>query len=97
MCVCVRVCVRVHVCVSVCVCVTRANACARVRGVQVGMFFGAFISLIVDSALFEIGKSPFFAAVFGICLIVIGGLILWRVAPEQVCTHTHTHTHTHDW
>eukprot|EP00802_Teleaulax_amphioxeia_P014835 Tamp_14914.p1 GENE.Tamp_14914~~Tamp_14914.p1 ORF type:complete len:240 (+),score=30.00 Tamp_14914:143-862(+) len=49
----------------------------------VGMFFGAFISLIVDSALFEIGKSPFFAAVFGICLIVIGGLILWRVAPEQ--------------
>ena len=49
------------------------------------MFFGAFISLIVDSALFEIGKSPFFATVFGICLFVIGGLILWRVAPEQVC------------
>ena len=49
----------------------------------VGMFFGAFISLIVDSALFEIGKSPFFAAVFGICLVVIGGLILWRVAPEN--------------
>ena len=49
------------------------------------MFFGAFISLIVDSALFEIGKSPFFATVFGICLFVIGGLILWRVAPEQAC------------
>ena len=39
---------------------------------QVGMFFGAFISLIVDSALFEIGKSPFFASVFGVCLMVIG-------------------------
>jgi uncharacterized membrane protein YfcA len=49
----------------------------------VGMVFGAFISLIVDSALFEIGKSPFFATVFGICLIVIGGLILWRVAPDN--------------
>lgn len=49
----------------------------------VGMFFGAFISLIVDSALFEIGKSPFFATVFGLCLMIIGGLILWRVAPEN--------------
>jgi len=49
----------------------------------VGMFFGAFIALVVDSALFEIGRSPFFATVFGVCLIVIGGLILWRVAPEN--------------
>ena len=49
----------------------------------VGMAFGAFISLIVDSALFEIGRSPFFASVFGVCLVVIGGLILWRVAPEH--------------
>ena len=75
------------------------------------MFFGAFIALVVDSALFEIGRSPFFATVFGVCLIVIGpccvclcspplvllvlvasprliapvagGLILWRVAPEN--------------
>ncbi|EKX51072.1 hypothetical protein GUITHDRAFT_102994 [Guillardia theta CCMP2712] len=48
----------------------------------VGMCFGAFISLIVDAALFEVGQSPYFAMLFGLCLIVIGGLIIWRVAPE---------------
>ena len=60
------------------------------------MCFGAFISLIVDAALFEVlslsasslhsvtqvGQSPYFAMLFGLCLIVIGGLIIWRVAPE---------------
>ncbi len=74
----------------------------------VGMFFGAFVSVIIDSALFEvllayiasfafygragngannsslqIGESPFFATVFGMCLTTIGGLIVWRVAPER--------------
>ena len=67
------------------------------------MFFGAFVSVIIDSALFEvfeakvfrysisftneiiikIGESPFFATVFGVCLMTIGGLILWRVAPDR--------------
>mmetsp|Transcript_45878 Transcript_45878/g.109490 ORF Transcript_45878/g.109490 Transcript_45878/m.109490 type:complete len:236 (-) Transcript_45878:48-755(-) len=49
----------------------------------VGMFFGSAISLIVDSALFEIGESAVFATVFGVCLFVIGGLMLWRVAPAH--------------
>mmetsp|Transcript_27583 Transcript_27583/g.55885 ORF Transcript_27583/g.55885 Transcript_27583/m.55885 type:complete len:233 (-) Transcript_27583:79-777(-) len=50
---------------------------------SVGMVLGAFISLIVDSALFEIGESKVFATVFGVCLMLIGGLIVWRVAPVQ--------------
>jgi len=47
------------------------------------MVLGAFISLIVDSALYEIGESKIFATVFGVCLMVIGGLIVWRVAPMR--------------
>jgi len=47
----------------------------------VGMCLGAFISLIVDAALFEIGESYVFGAIFGLCLMTIGGIILWRVKP----------------
>mmetsp|Transcript_4856 Transcript_4856/g.9622 ORF Transcript_4856/g.9622 Transcript_4856/m.9622 type:complete len:234 (-) Transcript_4856:105-806(-) len=50
---------------------------------SIGMVLGAFISLVVDSALFEIGESRVFAAIFGVCLMIIGGLIVWRVAPVE--------------
>mmetsp|Transcript_16640 Transcript_16640/g.32812 ORF Transcript_16640/g.32812 Transcript_16640/m.32812 type:complete len:230 (+) Transcript_16640:176-865(+) len=47
----------------------------------VGMCLGALTSLIVDAALFEIGESYVFGSIFGVCLMTIGGIILWRVKP----------------
>mmetsp|Transcript_38735 Transcript_38735/g.95313 ORF Transcript_38735/g.95313 Transcript_38735/m.95313 type:complete len:232 (+) Transcript_38735:182-877(+) len=48
-----------------------------------GTCIGAFIALIVDAALFEIGESAIFACIFGTCLVIIGGTILWRVKPQR--------------
>ena len=43
-----------------------------------GGIIGGCISVIVNNALIEISLTPFFAAVFGIVLILLGSLMIWR-------------------
>lgn len=44
----------------------------------VSALFGAIISVIVNNALIEISLTPFFAGVFGLILVLLGSLMLWR-------------------
>ena len=43
-----------------------------------GGIIGGSISVIVNNALIEISLTPFFAAVLGIVLLLLGGLMMWR-------------------
>ena len=49
----------------------------------VGGVLGGFISIIVNNALIEISLTPFFAALFGAVLILLGGLMIWRKLWER--------------
>lgn len=39
---------------------------------------GAIISVVVNNALIEISLTPFFAGVFGLVLLLLGALMVWR-------------------
>mmetsp|Transcript_48674 Transcript_48674/g.127195 ORF Transcript_48674/g.127195 Transcript_48674/m.127195 type:complete len:232 (+) Transcript_48674:50-745(+) len=43
-----------------------------------GGVIGGSISVIVNNALIEISLTPFFAGIFGIVLVMLGGLMVWR-------------------
>jgi hypothetical protein len=47
-----------------------------------GGVLGAIISVVVNNALIEISITPFFAAVFGGVLLLLGCLMLWRKLTE---------------
>ena len=49
-----------------------------VRSSVTGGFLGGMISVVVNNALIEISLTPFFAAVFGGILMMLGALMLWR-------------------
>ena len=49
----------------------------------VGGVFGAVISVVVNNALIEISITPFFAAVFGLVLVLLGALMIWRKLWEE--------------
>ena len=49
----------------------------------VGGVLGAIISVVVNNALIEISITPFFATVFGIVLVLLGGLMIWRKLFEE--------------
>ena len=44
----------------------------------VGAVLGGCISVVVNNALIEISLTPFFAGVFGLVLLLLGSLMLWR-------------------
>lgn len=48
-----------------------------------GAALGAFVSMITNFALVEISVSPMFSVYFGCLFILVGCLILWRVASHQ--------------
>ena len=48
-----------------------------------GGVLGAAISVIVNNALIEISLTPFFAALFGCVLLLLGSLMIWRKLWEQ--------------
>jgi len=45
----------------------------------VGCLTGAGIAAVVDGALVEISTNGFFTLLYGVCLLVIGFVLLWRV------------------
>ena len=55
---------------------TIASAC-------VGGVFGAIISVVVNNALIEISITPFFASIFGLVLVLLGSLMIWRKLWEE--------------
>jgi hypothetical protein len=62
-------------------CIKNQRVLAVLSGV-IGALIGAFISLVVDSSLFEISVNGFFSFVFGVSLMLIGAMILFRVLPQ---------------
>ena len=48
-----------------------------------GGILGAGVSVVVNNALIEISLTPFFATVFGLVLLLLGALMLWRKLYEQ--------------
>ena len=44
----------------------------------VGGMLGGCISVVVNNALIEISLTPFFAGIFGLVLLLLGSLMLWR-------------------
>ena len=71
---------------------TTSRACQLLRGIAtptsiasaaVGGVLGAIISVVVNNALIEISITPFFATVFGIVLVLLGGLMIWRKLFEE--------------
>ena len=62
-------------------CIKNPRILAVLSGV-IGALIGAFISLVVDSSLFEISVNGFFSFVFGVSLMLIGAMILFRVLPQ---------------
>ena len=44
---------------------------------------GGFISVIVNNALIEISLTPFFSAIFGLVLLLLGVLMIWRKLWER--------------
>jgi hypothetical protein len=56
------------------------SACCSAAG---GGVLGGFISVIVNNALIEISLTPFFAALFGAVLMLLGGLMIWRKLWER--------------
>lgn len=59
----------------------RRIATALISGI-VGGALGAAISVVVNNALIEISITPFFAAVFGAVLLLLGCLMVWRKVTE---------------
>jgi uncharacterized membrane protein YozB (DUF420 family) len=55
-----------------------------VRSALISAVLGAGISVVVNNALIEISLTPFFAALFGGVLLLLGALMLWR---KLVDTH----------
>ena len=62
-------------------CIKNPRVLAVLSGI-IGALSGAFISLVVDSSLFEISVNGFFSFVFGVSLMLIGAMILFRVLPQ---------------
>ena len=71
---------------------TTSRACQLLRGIAtptsiasaaVGGVLGAIISVVVNNALIEISITPFFAAVFGLVLVLLGALMIWRKLWEE--------------
>ena len=62
-------------------CIKNQRVLAVLSG-TIGALIGAFISLVVDSSLFEISVNGFFSFVFGVSLMLIGSMILFRVLPQ---------------
>jgi hypothetical protein len=62
-------------------CIKNPRVLSVLSGV-IGALTGAFISLVVDSSLFEISVNGFFSFVFGVSLMLIGAMILFRVLPQ---------------
>jgi hypothetical protein len=62
-------------------CIKNPRVLAVLSG-TIGALIGAFISLVVDSSLFEISVNGFFSFVFGVSLMLIGSMILFRVLPQ---------------
>ena len=48
-----------------------------------GGVLGACISVIVNNALIEISLTPVFATMFGVVLVLLGGLMIWRKLFEE--------------
>ena len=66
----------------------------------VGGVLGAVISVVVNNALIEISITPFFAAVFGLVLDLLGALMIWRKLWEEhqypltrILVRSHAHSH----
>ena len=54
-----------------------------VCGAVGGGVFGAVISVVVNNALIEISLTPFFATVFGVVLVLLGGLMIYRKLVDE--------------
>ena len=54
-----------------------------IASAAVGGVLGSIISVVVNNALIEISITPFFATVFGIVLVLLGGLMIWRKLFEE--------------
>lgn len=54
-----------------------------VISVVIGGALGVLVSMVVNLALIEISISPFFSMYFGVLFILVGCLILWRVASHE--------------
>ena len=61
----------------------RAFTPSSLASAAVGGVFGAIISVVVNNALIEISITPFFATVFGLVLVLLGGLMIWRKLWEE--------------
>ena len=56
------------------------SACCWATG---GGVIGGAISVIVNNALIEISLTPFFAVLFGVVLLLLGSLMIWRKLWER--------------
>mmetsp|Transcript_86970 Transcript_86970/g.241186 ORF Transcript_86970/g.241186 Transcript_86970/m.241186 type:complete len:236 (+) Transcript_86970:73-780(+) len=57
--------------------------CLLAVSTAMGAALGAFVSMITNFALVEISVSPMFSVYFGGLFILVGCLILWRVASHE--------------
>jgi len=44
-----------------------------------GALLGVVAEYVVNASLAEVSLNPVFSAAFGICFVVLGGVIMWRV------------------
>ena len=56
------------------------SACCWATG---GGLIGGAISVVVNNALIEISLTPFFALLFGLVLLLLGSLMIWRKLWER--------------
>lgn len=61
----------------------RAFTAPTIASACVGGVFGAIISVVVNNALIEISITPFFASIFGLVLVLLGSLMIWRKLWEE--------------
>ena len=61
----------------------RAFTAPTIASACVGGVFGAIISVVVNNALIEISITPFFASIFGLVLVLLGSLMIWRKLWER--------------
>lgn len=57
--------------------------CRVLAAAMVGGMLGALISVFTNNALAEISISPFFAMAYGVILLMLGSLLIWRKLWER--------------
>jgi uncharacterized protein YacL len=67
-----------------------------VAGAAGGAVIGLAVSILVNIALIEISTNAFFALLFGVLLLFLGGLIFFRVYTTETQQHQDKHYSYHD-